>query len=87
MFGALGFAVIAVTVTFSPMAMTTQEYLDKVDTQIAALLDAHAIEEWSESSERNRKARLAELHAIRKDLVEQLSAEEGTSFTLASFIE
>lgn len=69
------------------MAMTTQEYLDRVDAQIQTLLDAHAVEEWSEASERVRKARLAELHAIRKDLVQQLAAETGTSFALAAYIE
>jgi hypothetical protein len=69
------------------MAMTTQEYLDRVDVQIAALLDAHAVEEWSEAAERVRKARLAELHAIRTSLVQQLAGEQGTSFNLAAYIE
>ena len=64
--------------------MTTEEYLDRVDAQIQSLLEAHAVEEWSEASER---VRLTELHAIRKDLVQQLSAEQGTSFGLAAYIE
>lgn len=67
--------------------MTTSEYLDLVDAEIQSLLSNHAVEEWSEASERVRKARLAELHAIRKDLVEQLASEQGTSFALASYIE
>lgn len=69
------------------MAMTTQQYLDLVDAEIQSLLQSHAVEEWSEASERVRKARLAELHAIRKDLVQQVAAETGTSFALAAFIE
>jgi len=34
-----------------------------------------------------RKARLKELHEIRTDLIQQLAAETGTSFALASYIE
>lgn len=62
---------------------STQQHLDALDAAINQRLNGGAYDGYGELGQEFRGAPLDKLYAIRRDLLERLSAESGTSFGLA----
>lgn len=64
------------------MAQTSQEHLDLINAVITARLNGDAYESYTEQMRRFSGTKLAELYEIRRNLQQQVNAENGGSFGL-----